>query len=159
MIYVMGEGLVIEKGTHDELLSNPEGPYAKLVQAQKLRETKEKKEQGDITLDGLDDSENAHDDEKAIQLQAEDEIPLGRKETGSRSLASEILEQKKQHDDGMERQLSLPSLFVRMARINRETWWRYGLGACFAVMAGMVYPSFAIVYGALCLLFCIPTAY
>ncbi|KAF8516809.1 P-loop containing nucleoside triphosphate hydrolase protein [Hysterangium stoloniferum] len=144
MIYVMGEGLVLEKGTHDKLLSNPEGPYAKLVQAQKLRETKEKKGQDE-------DTSGSDGDEKDIQREVEEEVPLGRKETGSRSLASEILDQKKKQGgntgEEQERQLSLYSLFIRIGRINRETWWKYGLGACFATMTGMIYPAFGIAYG------------
>jgi ATP-binding cassette, subfamily B (MDR/TAP), member 1 len=36
MIYVMGEGSVLEKGTHHELLQNYEGAYARLVRDQKL---------------------------------------------------------------------------------------------------------------------------
>ena len=38
----MGDGLVLESGTHNELLMNEEGPYARLVNAQKLREAREK---------------------------------------------------------------------------------------------------------------------
>lgn len=41
MIYVMGGGEVLEKGTHNDLL-NKAGSYAKLVAAQKLREIEEK---------------------------------------------------------------------------------------------------------------------
>ena len=37
-IYVMGDGALIESGTHDELLRDLDGAYARLVNAQKLRE-------------------------------------------------------------------------------------------------------------------------
>src|ERR1700760_3028189 len=43
-IYVMGDGMVLERGTHDELLADETGPYAKLVAAQKLRESQEQTE-------------------------------------------------------------------------------------------------------------------
>src|SRR6202044_1383441 len=37
-IFVMGDGLVLEQGTHDELLHKPDGHYSRLVQDQALRE-------------------------------------------------------------------------------------------------------------------------
>ncbi|KAG8776067.1 GTPase-activating protein, partial [Serendipita sp. 398] len=38
VIFVMGDGMVLEQGTHAQLLQDPNGPYAKLVAAQRLRE-------------------------------------------------------------------------------------------------------------------------
>ena len=43
-IYVMGEGRLLQEGKHAELLRDSEGPYAKLVHAQKLREENERDE-------------------------------------------------------------------------------------------------------------------
>jgi ATP-binding cassette subfamily B (MDR/TAP) protein 1 len=136
VIYVMGDGLVLEYGTHDELLS-AEGAYARLVQAQRLRETKD----GD---DGDDDE--SEDMEKA----AREEIPLGRKNT-SQSLASEILEQKRkaQEQSGetdKDEDYGILTLFGRMAPLIRDQWKNYLLGAIFASMTGMVYPAFGVVY-------------
>ena len=39
----MGDGLVLEQGTHDELI-RADGAYAKLVQAQKLRDHAEEQD-------------------------------------------------------------------------------------------------------------------
>ncbi|KAF6757399.1 multidrug resistance protein 1 [Ephemerocybe angulata] len=88
VIYVMGDGLVLESGTHNELLSK-EGAYSRLVQSQKLRETQEIVE---VDSDSEDEAEEKR--ETDIEKQAREEIPLGRQKT-SRSLASEILEQKR----------------------------------------------------------------
>ncbi|KAF8895324.1 P-loop containing nucleoside triphosphate hydrolase protein [Infundibulicybe gibba] len=116
VIYVMGEGLVLEHGTHNELLRN-EGAYARLVQAQKLRESRDDNATGD------DASSSA--DEQEMEKAAREEVPLGRKNTGH-SLASEILEQKRKAAPAVEEQdYGLPYLFM---------------------LTGMVYPAFGIVY-------------
>jgi ATP-binding cassette subfamily B (MDR/TAP) protein 1 len=136
VIYVMGDGLVLEYGTHDELLST-DGAYARLVQAQKLRETK--------------DSDDGDDDESEdMEKVAREEIPLGRKNT-SHSLASEILEQKRQAQEqsGVKKSdddYSMFTLFARMAPLIRDQWKNYLLGAIFASATGMVYPAFGVVY-------------
>lgn len=127
VIYVMGDGLVLEYGTHNELLQR-EGAYARLVQAQKLREGKERRV-GDNLHDGSDD-ESEEDMEKA----AREEIPLGRKNT-SQSLASEILAQKRKAAEGSEEKeedYSMPYLFKRMAPLIRDQWKNYIFGAIFA---------------------------
>lgn len=143
-IYVMGDGMVLESGTHNELLSH-EGPYARLVQAQKLREVQEKEKDIEGSEAGpLTDKT----DEKAIQEEAEAEIPLGRRETGNRSLASELLEKRRlEKGEEKERELSLFELFIRVGKINRETWSTYGIATIFAILTGMVYPASGIVYG------------
>jgi len=139
VIYVMGEGLVLEYGSHNELLAKG-GAYARLVQAQKLRESNDSHAAG---TDTPEDGEEPQDMEKL----AREEVPLGRKNTG-RSLASEILEQKVQAQQGEKEKgdHSLPYLFKRMAQLNREGWSSYVIGSIFACMTGMVYPAFGIVY-------------
>lgn len=117
----MGDGLVLESGTHDELLSG-NGAYAALVQAQKLREsnrTVAEKETDSV-------SDETEDLEKAIR----EEVPLGRKNT-SRSLASEILEQKRVASQQSESKASYSMfyLFRRMGLIMRDHWPQYFYGA------------------------------
>ena len=107
---VMGEGLVLENGSHRELLG-ANGAYAALVQAQELREAKETAE--DQRVDG----EGAEDLEKAIH----EEVPLGRKNTG-RSLASELIEQKRIIAEASEAKVSY-SLFYLFAFIDLGSDW------------------------------------
>ncbi|KAF8580728.1 multidrug resistance protein 1 [Ramaria rubella] len=139
-IFVVDRGVVLEQGTHEELLALPDGLYARLVNTQKLREThgsEEGSSDGDEKSGVVVDMENT----------AQDEVPLGRRATGSRSLASEILEKRRVergHEDDDQR-ISLVQLFIRMGKINRETWLLYAFGIVFAIMAGMVYPSVGIV--------------
>ncbi|TFK71922.1 P-loop containing nucleoside triphosphate hydrolase protein [Pluteus cervinus] len=130
VIYVMGEGSVLESGTHDELLAK-EGAYAILVQAQSLREDKGSKDR------------NAYEEEAAK------EVPLGRTST-SRSLASEVLADKEKHGSSDDKQGDVDHgfvyLFKRMGKLNRESWNRYLTGCVFAIMTGAIYPSFGIVF-------------
>ncbi|KAH0586250.1 Leptomycin B resistance protein pmd1 [Termitomyces sp. J132] len=139
VIHVMGDGLVLESGSHETLIAKA-GAYARLVQAQKLREAKDGAGVAD-TSDG--ESEEPDDIEKFVR----EEIPLGRKNTG-RSLASEIIEQKQKAQESAkeESDYSLLYLFKRMGLLIREGWRNYFFGAIFASMTGMVYPAFGIVY-------------
>ncbi|KAF8501827.1 hypothetical protein JB92DRAFT_3124007 [Gautieria morchelliformis] len=81
--------------------------------------------------------------------EAQEEVPLGRRKRESRSLASEILKKRKVEERHKENIYSPLYLFMRMGRINRETWNWYSISTCFAIMTGMVYPAFGIVYGGL----------
>lgn len=123
VIYVMGDGLVLESGTHDDLLSTG-GAYAALVQAQKLREGNQAAGRKDDDSTG----DEAEDLEKAIR----EEVPLGRKNT-SRSLASEILEQKRAAQQlEVKSSYSLPYLFQRMGLLMKDRWLHYLCGAAAA---------------------------
>lgn len=151
-IYVMGDGLVLESGTHNELLANENGPYARLVNAQKLREAREK-----LAVAGDGDSDTAASGEARgdsidIEKQAEEEIPLGRSHTG-RSLASEILEQRaKERGEKTDSHYSLVYLFKRMGRINRSVWRQYLMGGIAAVCE-YIHCFSCCVFGALMFVF------
>ncbi|KAH8825379.1 multidrug resistance protein 1 [Flagelloscypha sp. PMI_526] len=132
VIYVMGEGLLIETGTHNELL-DANGAYATLVKAQKLREA-EQRDADDVDVDDV---------EQAIK----DEVPLGRKNTG-RSLASEIIEKKQAEAEEAKKgsDYGLAYLFKRFGVMNADQKVKYLFGAIAAAMTGSVYPAFGIVF-------------
>ncbi len=117
VIYVMGEGSVLESGTHDELLAKG-GAYSILVQAQSLREEKGSK------------------DRHTYEEEAAKEVPLGRTST-SRSLAIEVLAEKDKHGSVNDKQSDVDHsflyLFKRMGNLNRESWNRYRIGCVFAI--------------------------
>jgi ATP-binding cassette subfamily B (MDR/TAP) protein 1 len=159
--------MVLEKGTHSQLLRDEDGPYAKLVQAQKLRERQHFEDDTDtsghntpighhVPTDLTDPSammklkqKEKMGKEKAdrdIEKAAQDEKPLGRTDT-SRSLASDILKQRALDAGGPEKEYSIVYILKRMARINRDSWLLYVLGFIAAAAGGMVYPVFGIVYG------------
>lgn len=129
----MGDGAVIEMGKHNELLSNEDGPYARLVAAQRLRETREEVDIGGVTPVGQESCEKAVECSADIEKAAMEEVPLGRRNT-SRSLASEIIEQRKaQGLSNQEKVYSMFYVFKRMGRINKGEWKHYLFGTLFAI--------------------------
>jgi ATP-binding cassette subfamily B (MDR/TAP) protein 1 len=122
----MADGAVLERGEHDELLSNEDGAYTRLVAAQRLREVREVTDVDDVIEQS---SGKVDEDQSDVEKAALEEIPLGRSKT-HRSLASEILEQLKVQDPAKsEKEYSMFYLFRRMGRINKGEWKKY-LVAC-----------------------------
>ena len=118
----MGEGKVLESGTHDDLLQRA-GHYHRLVQAQKLRES------STTTLDGESDHMSSKD-----MILAED-VQLTRKNTGH-SLASEVIEQKRRDGtaaEADEQDLGLFQLGRRLAALIPDKHKSYYMGMVFAL--------------------------
>ena len=132
----MGEGRVLESGTHNDLIQAG-GVYARLVQSQKLREGRERRSQ-------LLDADNASEDFRhSMEKEVQEKIPLGRKNT-EHSLASDILEQKRQAmgasgKNENEKDYDLPYLFRRMFLIIRDRWQNYFFGFVFACCACFIF--------------------
>ncbi|KAF8833200.1 hypothetical protein BDN67DRAFT_1017833 [Paxillus ammoniavirescens] len=138
----MGEGLVLEQGTHAELLGYENGAYSRLVHAQKLRESKDEH-------DSDSDTNVAVGAEVDMKRAVENEVPLGRKDT-NHSIASDLIQersQRRKQNEVKEDDYTLFYLFARIGALNREGLWRYAVGAIFAIATGMIYPVFGIVYG------------
>jgi len=131
----MGGGVVLESGTHHELLRDETGPYARLVAAQKLKESQVEDDTGSSTADGGDD----------MELAAQEEIPLGRRNTSTRSLASDIVEKNRQQQQD-EKHYSMFYLFKRIGSLNPPGYKAYFFGTCAAICTGLVYPAFGVVY-------------
>jgi ATP-binding cassette subfamily B (MDR/TAP) protein 1 len=120
-IFVMGDGLVLEEGTHSELLRNNSGPYARFVAAQKLDE-KCKVELGDS------DSDTGSGKGADMAKKAQGEVSLLRRNS-SHSHPDEIVGQKKTSKMGQDGDHSLLYVFMRIVKLNRDAWKRYGIGA------------------------------
>jgi len=161
-IFVMGEGIVLEQGTHQELLAN-EGPYTWLVQAQKLRESAETQ-----ATETLDDN---HDDNIAAVSRSDKEkvdakeTPLEHQDTRS-SLTSDLAHKQTAERRSNEVDKGGYSLFYLFRRIGCLAcpWYpMYAIGVLCSIgkflgqyhssvtepiqAAGMVYPVFSIIYG------------
>ena len=122
----MGDGLILQKGRHSELLQDENGAYARLVAAQKLREVPDSK----VKQDSIEDDSLTVDTDTE---EAQEDMPLIRRET-QRSLASQILEQRrKETQDHDAKDYSMYYLFKRMGTINKTEWRRYLLGSICAI--------------------------
>ncbi|KAL0253558.1 hypothetical protein I308_100931 [Cryptococcus tetragattii IND107] len=146
-IYVMGAGEVIEQGSHNELLNNENGPYAQLVNNQKLaQEAAAEALQADDDIDDLDDTVLGG----ASSPMQEKNGQLYRAVTG-RSLASIAMDdiQAKRAEDLADED-KIPSsfaLYARLLRMNSADKLIYIFAFVAAICAGMVYPSLAILFG------------
>ncbi|KAJ2926584.1 hypothetical protein H1R20_g10519, partial [Candolleomyces eurysporus] len=140
VIYVMGDGLVLESGTHSELLAN-DGAYARLVHSQRLRES-----QDALHIEDLDDLD-VKGDGQDVEKVAKDEISLGRKHS-QHSLASQVLEERQlaASKRDKEPEYSLFYLFKRFGAIIKDQWLRYLFAFAAAAASGCAYPAFGVVF-------------
>ena len=125
----MGDGLVLESGTHHDLIQ-ADGAYARLVQSQKLREEHEHRE-GRESSNVLDSDISIEESRHSIDSEKEkhEKILLGRKNT-----PSEVLEQKQgaKGENKKEKDYDFLYLAKRMVPIMRDQWKSYLLGTVFA---------------------------
>ncbi|KAG2070645.1 P-loop containing nucleoside triphosphate hydrolase protein [Suillus decipiens] len=135
-ILVMGDGLVLERGTHAELLADKNGAYSRLVTAQSLREGHE-----DDDLDAVISS-----DETDFQEPMQEEL-LERKSI--RSIGSDVVIQLKEEarDQAPEDNADLFYLMKHIVILHRQGLYRYLIGALFAICNGAVYPAAGIIFG------------
>ncbi|CEL54430.1 ATP-binding cassette, subfamily B (MDR/TAP), member 1 [Rhizoctonia solani AG-1 IB] len=145
-IYVMGDGMVLEQGTHSELLRNTNGAYATLVEAQNLRKEEYKEQvsrqfnsdhEGGVRTLGIDFVS------ERVSVPFEGMESLKRTATGTWPLASESLSIREQYGN---KNYSFTYLFKRMGLINRDSWNLYIWACLAAVVSGMVYPVMGLVY-------------
>ncbi|KAI6041410.1 ste6-like protein [Pisolithus marmoratus] len=136
-IFVIGEGVVLEKGTHEELITR-NGPYARLVQTQKLRETEEARTNTDIIVVG-----NVVDKEKVVA----EEVPISRRETLCSVMSALSRSEKKGNVQIDETSHDLLYLFRRIGSINPQGYHMYIIGTVAAIATGLVFPMLVIIYG------------
>ncbi|CAD6968823.1 unnamed protein product [Tilletia controversa] len=139
-IVVMGKGRIIEQGTHDSLLANPDSAYASLVSAQKIQANTE--------------TQLIYDDEDEIFIAAAKErtrrTSMTSRASSRLSLSSIILRKRREEEEDAEKEprMGVSYLVYRLVKINREYLWTlYIPGIICAFACGAVYPAFAILFG------------
>lgn len=157
----MSAGHILERASsdsrgsaHEILLDNPEGAYSKLVNAQSFREQAD----AEAAKLGADDDSEA---DPPAELTAQQIQDLARKEKphfeglkraqSGRSAASVALSSRNQRlaEEGAmgNKGHSFWYLGARMLKLNKDRWLDYTLGMIGAIVCGMVYPIFGIVFG------------
>ncbi|KAG9035874.1 GTPase-activating protein [Tulasnella sp. UAMH 9824] len=140
-IYVVGKGDILEQGTHNQLLANPDGPYAQLVSAQKLKGQDPESRDSEAAEGGLMSA-------KEVEDTLAEEVPEALKRTGTgRSLASEALERKRLEQGEEKGPYGMVYLIKRMALLDREDRSVYIRGGIASICDGLTYPAFGIVFG------------
>ncbi|KAJ7733032.1 P-loop containing nucleoside triphosphate hydrolase protein [Mycena metata] len=143
-IYVMADGAILEHGTHNKLLENPTGVYAQLVEAQKLRDNKETT---------WDSGAPAPEDYHPAAAKLDESSATSRESSEKRGL------DVTQPSASAKSTLGLFDLFIKLTKLNRESWVKYVVGSVFAVLAGMVYPAYSVIYSKGILAFSSPDAH
>jgi hypothetical protein len=109
----MADGAVLEHGTHNELCADSRSMYSQLVQAQRLRDGKE------------------HDDSAASAR--EDNKSTGGLLSQSASTSLDSLQKEILPPGPKMPVLGIIDLFIKLAKLNRESWRKYMIGSVFAV--------------------------
>ncbi|CAI7642787.1 unnamed protein product [Penicillium glandicola] len=150
-IVVFVNGSIVEQGSHDQLTEH-DGPYYKLVEAQRINEEKDT------------DALGADDDEDSIEHLAKSHIARVK---SIASGSSGVKEEAEKFQDAMQRQesrksvsslvlskktaegankYSLWTLIKFIGSFNKEERWYMAIGLCFSILAGCGQPTQAFLY-------------
>ena len=146
-IVVMSSGRVVEQGTHDQLLEQ-EGPYYRLVEAQKISAKREEaqadeNERLDEVEESLDKTATKHSNRGASDP---DDLNIRNKldrSTSQQSLSSQVLKKK---DPEKVKQYSLWTLIKLIASFNKEEKWLMLWGLFWSIIAGGGNPVQAVFF-------------
>lgn len=147
-IVVMGKGVILEQGTHQQLLANTGGPYSGLVTAQQIRASEVDNKLYEAEMD--EEKAALAQEEEAMEMkeerEAKAEMPSGIKRMFSaRSHASTA---RVVSSDETPKRRSIFYLLYRLAIINRDQIWKlYVPGIIGSIASGAVYPAFSILFG------------
>ena len=142
LIVVMGEGEIVEKGTHYSLLADENGAYAQLVQNQKLSQKAAEKL--------AEDEEEEEDVDSIPGSPMSEKVPGLHRQITGRSIASALLEQqhaRREEEAAQRGKISFMRLFARLIKLNGKHWKWYILGVIGAICSGAIYPALAILFG------------
>lgn len=139
-IVVMGKGIILETGTHKQLLARG-GAYAQLVDAQKIRANV-------AETDKIDEEEEQM---IALRKMASRERPSGLEKRNSRTSITSLILRKRDLEMAAQGKEKMPNLFYllyRLGKLNKEHILPlYIPGFIASAAAGGAYPAFAILFG------------
>ncbi|KAH6896470.1 P-loop containing nucleoside triphosphate hydrolase protein [Coprinopsis sp. MPI-PUGE-AT-0042] len=130
-IFVLGDGELLERGTHTELL-HLNGAYARLVKAQTLRDADE------VLL--MDEGSSS-----VAKIGAQENVDLEHQNL-RHGLASGAIRQRQGAKDAEAERMSIVTVFYRLAKVGKDQWTGYAWGFLFAILSGGVHPGFSIVF-------------
>ncbi|KAJ3025735.1 UNVERIFIED_CONTAM: Multidrug resistance protein 1 [Siphonaria sp. JEL0065] len=165
LIVVMGDGEIIEQGTHNDLLEK-DGAYARLVSAQALREAEEQQEGGEqvavvssskaVEADGesfviADFGMRKEGESVTIEMgPLSPTSPTGASAT-SLHAAAQLRRQKKKEEEEEKRKEEKERLkrglpLLRLYGMNSSEWWLLILGSVMSAGNGVVFPLFSLIF-------------
>jgi ATP-binding cassette subfamily B (MDR/TAP) protein 1 len=150
----MNGGKVVEEGSHEELLASPGGLYARLVEAQGLKKLVETNATGTATATGsgiggmgTPVDPRARTPTRPISLSSSGDIEKGEEnEKTIGSMVNPLPTTTSPLQSDKPKTYSVPYLFFRMSQVVSDKWARFLTGAIFAILVGLIYPVFGVVY-------------
>ncbi|KAJ6146531.1 hypothetical protein N7497_008513 [Penicillium chrysogenum] len=150
-IVVFVQGSIVEQGTHSQLTEH-DGPYFKLVEAQRINEEKDADAlDADEDEDGLEEMTKSHiarvksiaSGSTCVKDEAETFQDAMHRQESRKSVSSVILSQKTAEGG---RKHSLLTLIKFIGSFNKEERWFMAIGLCFSILAGCGQPTQAFLY-------------
>ncbi|CAG7935572.1 unnamed protein product [Penicillium nalgiovense] len=150
-IVVFVQGSIVEQGTHSQLTEH-DGPYFKLVEAQRINEEKDADAlDADEDEDGLEKMTKSHiarvksiaSGSTGMKDEAETFQDAMHRQESRKSVSSVILSQKTAEGG---RKYSLLTLIKFIGSFNKEERWFMAIGLCFSILAGCGQPTQAFLY-------------
>ncbi|KAF0442740.1 P-loop containing nucleoside triphosphate hydrolase protein [Gigaspora margarita] len=145
-IIVMGDGSIIESGTHDELMAK-KGAYSQLVEAQQLQQAEEKQDSLDKSIVPPEDADPLLVSNQADIIPEED-YQLGRV-TSNKSVSSAVLAKRKDDlEANMKHEYDYTTweLIKKIGKMNRPEITVLFIGLIASIANGSVYPIFSLIF-------------
>uniref|UniRef100_A0A0N4Z7Z6 ABC-type xenobiotic transporter n=1 Tax=Parastrongyloides trichosuri TaxID=131310 RepID=A0A0N4Z7Z6_PARTI len=141
-IIVFDDGNIVERGTHQELLNNPDGVYTRLVNAQQIEELNEEHANEDTIseLGVISNKISPKFNRSSIKRQS-------RRLSLSMSLASEGQVELEELKDELEEEKVMESSILDIIKFAKEEHIYLIFSTIFSFIRGMTFPVFSIVYG------------
>ncbi|KAJ2366956.1 hypothetical protein IW150_005800, partial [Coemansia sp. RSA 2607] len=147
VIYVVAQGGVLEYGNHEQLLAK-QGAYAKLVEAQHLRQSLERGVQGSEPASETasdDEGNSVADDDKNAQLAVAKRVSVQRTTTGRSTDSQQPDDDAVAADSPDAKKSSLRALYT-LIKMNRRFATAFIPGTLLTVVDGASFPCFSIVF-------------